>query len=61
MIALGRLNPSLSSECEKSESLKRKSYLKYMLLFLFSLLQTYVNLNQYDHSLYANVQDLTAE
>ena len=32
-----------------------------MLLFLFGLLQTYVNLNQYDHSLYANVKDLTAE
>ena len=32
-----------------------------MLLFFFCLFQAYVNLNQYDHSLYTNVKDLAAE
>ena len=56
-------NCYLNPGCVNVKKCKLKNNIEptYMLLFLFCLFQTYVNLNQYDHSLYANVKDLTAE
>ena len=47
-------------ECDWIKIPPSRAFYVFAFLLLFSFFQTYVNLKQYDHSLYANVNDLKA-